>query len=314
MNLLIIYGGDSIESDYSVEAFHHLIKYLKPKFQSVEGLNLNNFLNNSQQFTKIKQYDVVLSLVYGTPGQEGIVQGICELLKVPYIGSDLYTCSLIKDKYMTNNILKTLDIKTAFSISLDKSFLSDPQSLTDLVLKNFELPVVIKPRKKGGLSLGTYYCSDSDSIYDLCTKAFNYDDEIIVEQYINGKEVICCALEYSNDIRILPLIYVDKHTNILDYNAKTKGLKKAIINPLEINKDYSNKIKNITRSIFRELNFKDWGYFEFILDNNGYVYFIESGAIPGMTEKSNIPILMNYIEEDLALFIYQTAKRRTTNG
>ncbi|WP_171332757.1 D-alanine--D-alanine ligase family protein [Enterococcus cecorum] len=293
INLLVVYGGNTIESNYSVKAYEYISSKLKKKFKNVYGLNILDIVENLHEKklnTILKNTDVAISVVYGLPGQEGEIQGIFDLYGINYIGSGVLACSVIKDKKFFKDFCKINSINVPKDLSLSKDKLNE--GLLDN-LKKITYPVVVKPRKKGGLSLGISYCVSEDELLDAIEKAFAYDENVIVEEYINGIEITACVF---ND-KVLPLIEIEKQNKILDYHTKINGIRKNII-PANIDNYLYKKIENQVMKIFKYLNMKDWGYFDIMIKDN-QIYFIEAGAVPGMTASSSIPILLNYLNIDI---------------
>ncbi len=305
MKIGIFYGGNTIESDFSkVAAFE-----LRKKISSIGEIFMFDLSNLKEWFANINQIDIAIPLVYGCPGQEGILQGLFDILSIPYLGSDLFTCSKIKDKETTKLYVKDIGIKTPNYVVLSQEDMIDERYM--LLLKKIKYPVVIKPKCKGGLSLGIYYCNNTSELLSNIESTFKYDDTVLVEEYIDGKEIVACAYEDINGINVLPLIEIIKSGRILNYEEKKYGKKETII-PANISEDDRNCIDETTKEIFKKLHIKDYCYFDFIISNSN-VYFIEAGCIPGLTSKSNFNLALDCSGNNIKTIIKKIIDRRTQN-
>lgn len=299
---MIVYGGDSIESDYSKQAFNDLLPELKPYFGDIIGIDLNDLLNSSAIRSVLNEIDIAISIVYGNPGQEGEVQGIFELYKIPYIGSRIFACSLIKDKLLFKEFCTRYDFSSPKSICIEWNNQTELDAFYENIWTELNFPVVVKPRLRGGLSLGITYCTTLTEVKEAVKIASKYDEKILVEEFVDGMEVTACVINYKNDSTYcLPLIEVKKNAKILDYNTKITGYFKSI-NPVSITPKLEKRINAQVKDLFGKLQMRDWGYFDLIIKDDK-IYFIEAGAVPGMTKGSNIPILVKYIGASLGSVI-----------
>lgn len=288
IKVCLIYGGQTIESEYSHKSFKYLRNILKNDF-IVDGVDFTNLLFDGDKVSVLKQSDVAISLVYGCPGQEGMVQNICEAMNVKYIGSDSFACSLIKDKVYAKEVCSANGIMV-------------PKTYKNIDVETFsEFPVVVKPRRKGGLSLGITYCNTKNELKKAIEEAKKYDELVFVEEYIKGTEVTSCVTRNGKEHEVLPLIYTEKDVPICNYEAKVEGKRKMVINP-ELTEGITEKVKDITLKIFNVFKMKDYGYFDFMIKDSE-VYFIEAGAVPGLTENSNIPQIFKYLKRDICELI-----------
>ena len=246
---------------------------------------------NGQLWGVLKQSDCVINLVYGSPGQEGLVPMICESIGVAYIGSDQFSSFLVKNKMLTKIIAKQNRIKTpkAFLYSTDNLFLDD-----------ISYPVVVKPNQKGGLSLGISYCETRQDIHLAIECAQQYDDSILVEEYITGREFSVCAIEMDGELQVLPIIEIIKSSKICDYDTKSLGKRKLKVAP-QLPTAIQESFAYIVKTMFKALSLRDYAYFDFIL-SGANIFFIEAGAVPGFTSNSNLPVSLAHLGIDCADF------------
>lgn len=283
---LILYGGKTIESEYSINAANYLKEHLS-NLKNFRFVNVNDIVTGNLAWKNVlSDVDAVLSIVYGNPGQTGEIPGILELYNIPYVGSGLISSALIKDKLLFNQICKINGINVPNQICIGKSeYMGSSEVLT-----NLNYPVITKPRSMGGLSLGISYCKNKIDLIKGMKDAFLYDDFVLIEEYIDGIEISACVLKNSDQIECLPLIEMKKETAILNYEAKTQGTCKKVV-PACISSSEVKMVSNEVINVFNLFEMKDWGYFDLVLKDSK-VYIIEGGTVPGLTSNSNLVIAL----------------------
>lgn len=297
----ILYGGKSLEASYSNKAAKNVWEILRKQFNNILMIPIDEDRKWILTLYE-KEIHIVINLVYGCPGQEGTIQGLLELLDIPYIGSDIFASSLIKDKYLAKLISVNNGINTPEFIKITKNEYSNSNYYFDLVLKRNLFPCVIKPCRKGGLSIGINYCeNDLDQFRHFIDEAFLYDDVILIEKYIEGHEYTSCAYEINNEIKVLPIIETIKKGRIWNYDEKRKGTRNVCIDH-EINGIVLENIVRITKELFRIFGMRHYGYFDFVLSKENVIFFIEAGSVPGFTKKSNFPSTLEVAKKDISVF------------
>lgn len=287
----IIYGGYSIESRYSIKAAEYLSKVLKESCFELVMMPVSNSSNWLSNF-KLMHVDIIISLLYGCPGQEGIVQGLAEIEEIPYLGSDLFSCCIIKDKYMAKIIAEKRGICTPnyLQITLNE-YESNTDEVISLIIDEIGFPCVVKPCRKGGLSLGISYCGKVENIAEGLKEAFQYDEIILVEKFVSGTELSTCIVEKDGVPIMLATIEIVKDTYISDYKSKVDG-KRSLKIPARISTEINALVEEVSKKLFTIFQMKDYGYFDLIV-SEGSVYFIEAGTMPGFTENSNLTLALN---------------------
>lgn len=289
INIGILYGGNSNESQYSVLAANNIKSILETQYENISMLQIDN--ENAWILTLAdKKIDIVLNLVYGYPGQEGIIQGMLELLKIPYLGSNFFSAIYIKDKYIAKILAKENGIDTPKDIRIEKKdYINRPDYWYRLAQIKKIFPCVIKPCRKGGLSLGINYCEDDFSIFnEYMNEAYRYDEIVLLEKYIEGRELTVCVYSYKKDIVILPIIEVIKKGKISNFDEKQRGTRQICI-PAQIDEKLLVDIQKKICKLFSAFEMCHYGYFDLIVSQNQKIYFIEAGTVPGFTKNSNFP-------------------------
>ncbi|GAB6991972.1 D-alanine--D-alanine ligase family protein [Paenibacillus pini] len=294
----IVYGGQSIESDYSRKALEYLESQISGKL-NYQKYDISEFLYNQKNLDELESDLKYFSLVYGSPGQEGIIQGLLNMKGIEFIGSDQFSSSLVKNKKFSKDIAFLNHYYTPkYTLICSDDNVSDK-------LHGFNYPLVVKPNKMGGLSLGISVCYSEEEIYEGIKEALKYDYEILIEEYVEGTEYTACVIKRNGSYIVLPLIEVMKEENMSGSKEKINGKRKLKIDP-PIDEMLETRIGNMVLELFKLFNMKDFGYFDLIV-NNEEVFFIEAGAVPGFTENSNIPQLLRYtnitVEDFLSEYI-----------
>ncbi|RZV36504.1 MAG: D-alanine--D-alanine ligase [Candidatus Acidulodesulfobacterium acidiphilum] len=287
----VLAGGRSEEKDISVKTGNAVFNALKSG-----GYNALLFDLDENFTVNLKNIDVCFIALHGTYGEDGRVQGALEILGVPYTGSGVLASALAMDKVKSKALFNFYGLKTPPSIVIEKK---NVESAVNEISQNFEPPYFVKPNASGS-SIGCSIVESGGSVGDLRTalnNAFNYDDEILVEKYIKGRE-IQFAWAFG---KALGCVEVKPKDCFYSYTAKyTKGKTEYLINPSLTEQEYkacesaavkANEIigcRGVTRA-------------DIILSDDGAAYVLELNTLPGMTELSLVPMIaeskgMSFIE------------------
>ena len=266
--------------------------------------------------------DIVFIALHGGEGEDGRVQAAFDLLGIRYTGSNHVGCTISMDKGLTKEIFTAAGISTPKGIILDKrnkhlpilneTFLDTSNcspvqgvSPTDLPVISLNLPLVIKPCN-GGSSIGVYIARTSKEYEDALDKAFGYEDEVIIEEYIEGREFSCGILAG----KALPPIEIIPKVGFFDYVNKYQEGATAEICPAVLDYNKTEEIKELALKSFQTLKLQIYGRIDFMLSNDGTLYCLEVNSLPGMAPTSLLPkealsIGMSY--DDLCETIIQTS-------
>lgn len=286
MKVIVLMGGTSAEREVSLKSGTAVVKALRSKGYQAEGLDFNS----SSVINKIQEFgpEVVFIALHGKPGEDGSVQGLLDLLGVPYTGSGLATSAICIDKILTKKYLQLEGIPTApYEIISQSDYRQDPQSICKYLASQLGLPLVVKPPAQGS-SIGTMIVREPTQIGPALEQAFLYDSDVLVEQFIAGTEVTVAILG-NREIEVLPIIEITSVNEFYDYDSKyTQGKCQHII-PARIVQDVGQKIKGIAENTYRSLGCRGFARVDFRIDESGNPYVLEVNTIPGMTEMSLVP-------------------------
>jgi D-alanine-D-alanine ligase len=231
--------------------------------------------------------DYAYIMIHGTPGEDGNLQGYFEMLGIPYSSCGVQSSALTFNKNFCNNYLRSFGIPMARSIKLIPGEIYSPAE----VVKTLGLPLFVKPNA-GGSSFGVTKVKKEEELNDAILKAFDESPEVLVEQFIDGKEFTCGVVNTGQRKIVLPVTEVIPKNEFFDYEAKyTPGMAEEIT-PARISEELTLKIQDLSSEICDLCSCRGIVRVDFILREDTF-YFLEINTIPGMTATSFIPQQIN---------------------
>jgi D-alanine-D-alanine ligase len=224
-------------------------------------------------------FDAVFIAIHGTPAEDGKLQGYFDMLKIPYNTCGVLQAALTFDKLRCKEYLQPFGVRTAKAELFTKSNI---QNLTSTI----PLPVFVKPNKNGS-SYGASKVMKQEDLQAAICNAFKYDDEVLVEEFIEGKEITNGVMVIDGKITAMPITEIRSKNEFFDYKAKYEGHSKEIT-PAEIDEDLTKQIQKTSEFIYRKLDFKGMCRIDYIIKGNEY-YMLEVNSIPGLSEESIVP-------------------------
>lgn len=301
--VLAIFGGNSYEHDISCKSVNYFTKNVdRDLFEyKIVGIDYNNEWYELKQIDNIdsnwknteikkveniikyiKEFDIVFPIIHGGYGEDGKIQSLLELCNVNYVGSDSYSSIVCYDKLLTKLILEKYSIPQVKFIIYNKN----------LNLKEIKYPVIVKPCKCGS-SIGISVVNNYKEMNKAIKIASKYDSSIIIEEYISkNRELECAILSNKNKIMISDIGEIENEGKWYDFNAKYVDKISTTLSSIDDN--IKADIKNYSKKIFEILKCKSWARIDFLYDiDQNKIYFNEINTIPGCTEISMFPKLMN---------------------
>lgn len=227
-------------------------------------------------------FDCVFNAIHGTPGEDGLMQAYFELLKIPQNSCDYYQAALTFNKRDLLSVLKPYGIKSATSYYLN---LGD-EIKQDEILEKVGLPCFVKPNKSGS-SFGISKVKTKDELLFAIENAYQEDNEIIIESFLDGTEVSVGVINYKGETVVLPITEIVSENDFFDYEAKYLG-KSQEITPARISEDIAEKIRVVAKKAYTILKMSGFSRSEFIIVD-GEPFMLEMNTIPGLTTESLIP-------------------------
>lgn len=231
-------------------------------------------------------FDVAFIMLHGSPGEDGKLQGYFDLIGLPYTSCDALTSSLTMNKGYSKAIVDGISgLNIARSIQLfENTELSEKQ-----VLNNLVLPLFIKPNN-GGSSIGMSKVKSDSELKDALNKAFNEDQQVLVEEFVEGREFSIGVYKNENGIQVLPATEVIPTNDFFDFEAKYTPGATEEITPGRMTEEEKSRVERIVTDVYLKLNCKGMVRIDYFLQKDtSNFYFIEINTIPGQTAQSFIP-------------------------
>lgn len=318
MNIVVLAGGISTERDVSLSSGKMIYNALKRKghkvilldvFLGYEVDNIENIFESEEDWAaqisgvgeinpdieQIKalrpdwkknffgpnvlalcgQADVVFMALHGENGENGKIQACFDLMGITYTGSDYVSSAMCMDKGITKDLFIRYGIPTPKGIRLKKG-----EKETEKV----PFPCIVKA-SCGGSSVGVTIARDESGYEKAKAEGYKYDDEIIIEQYIEGREFSVAVL----DGKALPVIEIAPLTGFYDYKNKYQAGSTVETCPADLPDDKFVKMQHYAEEAFRILRLKNYARMDFMMSKDGEIYCLEANTLPGMTPTSLLP-------------------------
>jgi D-alanine-D-alanine ligase len=222
--------------------------------------------------------DVVFLALHGGHGEDGTIQSLLDLTGVPYTGSGHLASALAMDKDLSKHLFRRAEVQTADWVMLSSD---DPGSFS---VGDLGLPLIVKPSKQGS-TVGLTLVKERGELPAAIAEAFRYDDEVMLEQFIAGREFTVGIL--GDDA--LPVGEIIAKHEIYDYECKyTPGMAQEIF-PASISEAWRDKLQDQARRAFKALKLSGYARIDFRMTDDGEPYCLEANTLPGMTQTSLIP-------------------------
>lgn len=229
-------------------------------------------------------FDAVLVGLHGTPGEDGKLQGYFDCLKIPYTSCDAATSALTFNKRYTVAVAAFAGINVAKSVHLFKN----DGTTVEKILEQVGLPVFVKPNN-GGSSIGMSKVSKAEDLAAALTKAFKEDEQVLVEEFIAGREFTIGVFKQKGVITTLPMTEVTTKNDFFDFEAKYEG-KSEEVTPAKATIEIANNVKQVAEKIYKVFNCNGVVRIDFIYnENKDLPYMLEINTVPGQSAASIVP-------------------------
>ena len=298
-HIAIIMGGYSSEYEISLKSGNVVLESLdaskytiyrvhifKEKWVYVDD-NKIEYPIDKNDFTVVANnnkivFDCVFNAIHGTPGEDGFMQAYFNLLNIPHTSCGMYQAALTFNKRDCLSVLKTYGVKTAESYHLNHG---DSYKKRDIIGK-VGLPCFVKANKAGS-SFGIVKVYKHKDLQNAIEVAFEEDDEIIIESFLDGIEVSVGVITFKGKTKVLPITEIVSNNDFFDYKAKYLGESQEIT-PARISDDMAKKVKAVAKKVYEVLRMKGFSRSEFIF-KDGEPHLLEVNTVPGFTKESILP-------------------------
>ena len=231
-------------------------------------------------------FDAVFIGMHGTPGEDGKLQGYFDTLKIPYTSCDAATSAITFNKRYTVAVAKMAGVSVANSVHLFKNI----PVIVSQVADQLKLPLFVKPNN-GGSSIGMSKVEKAEDLEAAIAKAFKEDNQVLVEEMVQGREFTVGVFKTKGNIIVLPLTEVRAHDGkgFFDFEAKYQG-KSTETTPAEVDEGVADKIREAAKKIYAVFNCRGVVRIDFIFNEEiGRPFMLEINTIPGQSEASIVP-------------------------
>ncbi len=282
LRLALLAGGKSGEREVSLKGAEEVAKVLNPKKYDVTRYDPATDL--AKLAVDAENLDAAFILLHGPFGEDGTVQGFLDLLSLPYQGSGVLGSAIAMDKNLAKILYRNAGLKIPDWYMAARDDIDNPSK----ILGQLGLPLVIKPVSQGS-SLGMTIARSEDDISEGLKKAFALDHQVMVEEFIAGRE-ITGGIIGNDELTALPLVEIipgDEY-DFFDYEAKYQPGASKEICPADLEEALTIRAQNYALSAHRALQLKGYSRTDMIVSGDD-IYVLETNTIPGMTPTSLLP-------------------------
>lgn len=311
IRLGIIYGGISTEHDVSIMSAKSIIENLDKNKYEIHELYINEYgkwfeIKDGEKeeiynlIWTLKELDVVFPVLHGIGGEDGTIQGMLEILKVPYIGCGVLASAIGMDKIYTKIIFGKAEIPQTKYIGIykkedeyyiQKENMEEEKLEIEKITSILKFPMFVKPSNSGS-SVGVKKAKDVKELKLAIENASQYDKKIIIEEEINGKEVECAILEDENKIIASTVGEIKSAEEFYSFDAKYNIPDSKTIVPANIEQKQIEEINKMAIKAFKAIDGRGLARVDFFIENDSKkIYINEINTMPGFTDISMYPKL-----------------------
>jgi D-alanine-D-alanine ligase len=283
MKVAVLRGGRSAEREVSLNSGAQVEKALRSRGHDVTGVDVDL---NTWDVLRDGDFACVFNALHGRLGEDGTVQGMLELLGLPYTGSGVLASALCMDKARANAMLETagLDVPPFEEIEIKEGVALD---VVERLVAMYGLPLVIKPVREGS-TIGLTIAQDVDQAASGLVLAARYDRRVLVQEFAKGIEITVGVLA-TPDVQVLPTLEIVSDNPVYDYDAKYTAGKSHHIIPARIPEQAQREASESARLAFIALGCAGMARVDIIVDADGTPWVLEVNTVPGLTELSLLP-------------------------
>jgi len=283
MKIAVLRGGRSAERDVSLRSGAQVEEALRLRGHEVTGIDLDA---RTWDVLRDGNFACVFNALHGRLGEDGTVQGMLELLAIPYTGSGVLASALCMDKARANAVMtgSGLHVPEFEEVELEQGVGAD---VVDRLVARFGLPLVVKPVREGS-TIGITIARDADQVASGLVLARRYDRRVLVQRFAVGTEITVGVLA-TPDLQVLPTLEIVSDNPVYDYDAKYTAGKSHHIIPARIPEAARKSAAEAAGRAFTVLGCAGMGRVDIIVDAKGTPWLLEVNTVPGLTELSLLP-------------------------
>ncbi len=331
LKVAIIFGGMSTEHDISIISGTSILKNIdkekyeifpiyinksgkwfkyKEDIKNIKVYQIGEQLKKLEQIDNVMEYlskmDCIFPVLHGLYGEDGTIQGMFEILKIPYVGCKVLSSSISMDKAYTKIIFDRAKLKQARYIYIKKvendfiyidncfnEIKIKIENLVNIITQKIKFPLFIKPSNSGS-SIGVNKANTIDELIKAINYASKFDNKILVEEGIIGRELECAVIGNEN-LETSCVGEVLSAEEFYSFDSKYKNIKSMTDIPANINKEAEDKIRNMAKKAFKAVDGKGLARVDFFIENKtSDIYINEINTMPGFTNISMYPKLFEF--------------------
>lgn len=301
--IALVYGGFSGESEVSKKSANEIFLAIdKSKFNPIlvritdqdwmAEIDNKSYPIDKNDFSfqlegEKMNFDSVFNIIHGTPGEDGKIGSYFELIGMAHNSHSHLQSALTFNKSWCNRFLSTYNIKVPNSVVFYKN-----EDYSQLI-NSIKFPAFVKPNN-GGSSIGTHKVFNVEELKTAIKDAFIHDSEVIVEEFIKGREFSCGIIKSNGKTQVMPITEIIIDAEFFDYKQKYGDDGATEITPANLTEKETLECQTIVKKVFQLLRLNKVARIDFILQDNSF-YLIEVNTIPGMSPKSILPQQANYV-------------------
>jgi len=273
----VLMGGWSSERDVSLisgAAVHAALQTL-----GVDAVAIDVQRKTILQDLQSDEFSYAFNILHGPGGEDGVIQGVLEVLEIPYTGSGVMASALAMDKLRSKQLFKALSLPTPEYMLLDKN------SDYEYVAATLNLPVMVKPALEGS-SIGITKVTEVEEFKSAWEVASACAGAVFAEKWIEGDEYTVAIIGEQ----ALPVLQLKTPHAFYDYEAKYQANDTEYLCPTDLSAEEEQQLQRLALSAFKAIGVTSWGRVDFMRDQNGHYWIIEINTVPGMTDHSLVPM------------------------
>lgn len=272
----VLMGGQSAEREISLQSGNAVLAALQRKGVDAHGIDVNE--NIAAELSKAS-FNSVFIMLHGRGGEDGTVQGLLEVMEIPYTGSGVMASSIAMDK------LKTKQIWLAMGLPTPEFCILESEQDCEQALAGLGLPLIVKPVLEGS-SIGMSKVENDKEMISAWKLAAQCGGTVIAERWIDGSEYTAAVL----DDQVLPMIRLETPNRFYDYDAKYEANDTQYVCPCGLESEREAEFAGLIKQAFQAVNAMAWARVDFMVDREGRPWLIEINTVPGMTGHSLVPM------------------------
>lgn len=297
--IAIVAGGDSPEYEISVKSAGEVYKVLSAVYSAYiimirgfdwyweDGRGRCHIVDKNDFALRLDdrkiRFDAVFIAIHGSPGENGLLQGYFDMMRIPYTSCSAFCSALTFNKHACKLYLKEYGIPMAKSVLIRRADKINPDEITTSV----GLPCFVKPNDSGS-SFGVTKVKTGDELLPAIMKAFGESNEVMAETLMKGREVACGVVKTSKKTLVLPVTEIISKNEFFDFEAKYTPGKSVEITPADLTQALTDKIRELSSRIYDLLGCRGIVRVDFIVAGDDPL-FLEINSVPGMTRESLVP-------------------------